>query len=233
LPVLDPESWLGGNVTGKRVLCLASGGGLQSALCAAAGAVVTVVDLSPEMLALDQQVAKTHRFDIKVVEASMDDLSIFPVASFEIVIQPVSTCYVPDILKVYREVARVVAMGGLYISQHKQPVSLQAGLVPSNRGYVLSEPYYRAGPLPPLVEGCLHREADTLEFLHRWEEILGGMCRSGFAIEDLVEPRHADPHAEPGSFAHRSVYVAPYVKIKARRLNNSTLLPETAKLWTP
>jgi SAM-dependent methyltransferase len=233
LPILDPEGWLRGNITGRRVLCLASGGGLQSALCAAAGAVVTVVDLSPEMLALDEQVAGTHGFDIKVVEASMDDLSMLPADSFEIVIQPVSTCYVADILKVYREVARVVVPGGLYISQHKQPVSLQAGLVPSNRGYVLSEPYYRMGPLPPLLEGCLHREADNLEFLHRWEEILGGLCRSGFAIEDLVEPRHADPHAEPGSFAHRSVYIAPYVKIKARRMNTSTSFPGTPKLWTP
>src|SRR6266542_5813695 len=102
LPILDPEGWLDGNLAGKRVLCLASGGGLQSALCAASGAVVTVVDLSPEMLALDEQAAGTHGYHIKTVEASMDDLSILPDASFEIVIQPVSTCYVPDILKVYR-----------------------------------------------------------------------------------------------------------------------------------
>ena len=39
------------------MLCLAAGGGKQSALYAAAGAEVTVVDLSPEMLALDRQVA--------------------------------------------------------------------------------------------------------------------------------------------------------------------------------
>ena len=64
------------------------------------------------MLALDEQAAGTHSFAIKVVEASMDDLSMLPAASFEIVIQPVSTCYVPDILKVYREVARVLVTGG-------------------------------------------------------------------------------------------------------------------------
>ena len=41
--------------------------------------------------------------------------------------------------------------------------------------------------------------------------------QAGFVIEDLVEPRHARADAEHGSFAHRSLYVAPYVRIKARR----------------
>ena len=100
----------------------------------------------------------------------------------------------PDVLAVYREVARVTVAGGLYISQHKQPTSLQASVEPSPRGYELIEPYYRRGPLPP-VEGSPHREAGTLEFLHRWEELLGGMCRAGFAIEDLLEPVHADEQA--------------------------------------
>ena len=59
------------------------------------------------------------------------------------------------------------------------------------RGYEIVEPYYRSGPLPPVV-GSSHREAGTLEFLHRWEELLGGMCRAGFAIEDVIEPLHAD-----------------------------------------
>src|SRR5438093_277152 len=86
--------------------------------------------------------------------------------------------------------ARPVA-GGLYISQHKQPASLQADVQPSPRGYELTEPYYRERPLPA-VAGSLHREPGTLEFLHRWEELLGGLCRAGFVIEDVIEPRHAD-----------------------------------------
>ena len=130
----------------------------------------------------------------------MDDLSMFSAAAFDLVIQPVSTCYVPDVLAVYREVARVTALDGLYISQHKQPASLQAEVLPAGRGYVLSEPYYRSGPLPPVIEGCLHREAGTMEFLHRWEELIGGLCRAGFVLEDLVEPRHGDLRSEPGAW---------------------------------
>ena len=88
----------------------------------------------------------------------------------------------------------------------------------------------RYAPQPPVV-GSPHREAGTLEFLHRLEELLGGMCRAGFAIEDVVEPVHADESAEIGSFGHRSRYVAPYVRIKARRLAEPTTVG--AKVWLP
>jgi len=233
LAAVDDCGWIGGNVRGKRVLCLAAGGGKHSLLFAAAGAVVTVVDLSPCMLEADRRLAAERGLDVKAVEASMDDLSMLPEAAFDMVIQPVSTCYVPDVLAVYREVARVTAPGGLYVSQHKQPASLQAEVLPAGRGYVLSEPYYRSGLLPPVIEGCLHREAGTMEFLHRWEELIGGMCRAGFVIEDLVEPRHGNVRAEPGTFKHRSAFVPPFVTMKARRVGGSDRDGGKPKLWTP
>lgn len=233
LAAVDDCGWLGGNVRGRRVLCLAAGGGKHSVLFAAAGAVVTVVDLSPRMLEFDRRVAAERGLTIQAVEASMDDLSMFSTAAFDVVIQPVSTCYVPDVLAVYREVARVTTAGGLYISQHKQPASLQAEVLPSTRGYLLSEPYYRSGSLPPVIEGCLHREAGTMEFLHRWEELIGGLCRAGFVIEDLIEPRHGDLRLETGTFKHRSAFVPPFVTLKARRVVDSGRDGEKSKLWTP
>lgn len=210
--------WLADGVAGKRVLLLAAGGGRQSASYAAAGALVTVVDISGAMLELDRQVASERGYNLRTVETSMDNLSMFEAGSFDIVNQPVSTCYVPDVIPVYREVARVLAPGGLYLSQHKQPASLQASLTPAERGYELVEPYYLNGPLRP-VRGSLLREEGTIEFLHRWEDLVGGLCRNGFVVEDLVEPDHAKSNAKPGTFEHFSRFVAPYVRIKARRTN--------------
>jgi SAM-dependent methyltransferase len=215
LKKVDPLGWLGGDIRGQRLLCLAAGGGKHGPLYATAGAIVTVLDISPAMLELDRQVAAERRIELTTVEGSMDALP-FSAAAFDIVIHPVSTCYVPEIGPVYREVARVTRAGGLYISQHKSPTSLQADIQPTARGYELIEPYYRSGSLPP-VAGSPHREEGTLEYLHRWEELLGLLCRAGFAIEDLVEPLHARLDALDGSFEHRSRYVAPYVRIKARR----------------
>jgi SAM-dependent methyltransferase len=197
-------------------LCLAAGGGRQGPLYAAAGADVTVLDISAEMLARDRAVAAERRIHLRTTLGSMDDLSMFAAGEFDIVIHPVSTCYVPDVAAVYIQVARVMRGGGLYVSQHKSPVSLQAEISPAGDAYRLIEPYYRDGPLPPAAKSRL-REHGTHEFLHRWEQLLGNMCRAGFAIEDLIEPRHAQPQAERGTFAHRACYIAPYVRVKARR----------------
>jgi SAM-dependent methyltransferase len=221
LPVLDPENWLGGNVRARKVLCLASGGGLQSALLAAAGALVTVVDLSNAMLDQDRAIAAKFGFQILAVQTSMDDLSMFAAGAFDVVMQPVSTCYVSDISAVFREVARVLREDGIYISQHKQPASLQAETLPGPRGYVIAEPANRTEPLPPVLP-CWHRESDAIEYLHSWSAIIGGMCRAGFVIEDLVEPNgHANALAEPGTWEHRCAFLPPYAKIKARRVGAS------------
>lgn len=230
---LDPRGWLG-DVRGRRVLCLASGGGKQSALFAAAGAHVTVIDVSPQMLALDRQVAAERGLDVRTIEASMDDLSCCQAGEFDIVYQPVSTCYLPDVRAIYRQVARVLAVDGVYVSQHKQPASLQASQQPlPGGGYAIDEPYYRRDPLPS-VSGSLLREEGTLEFLHRWEELAGGLCQSGFAIEDLVEPFHAELESADNSFGHRAKYLPPYVRIKARRLaTHPNNRPDAPALWTP
>jgi SAM-dependent methyltransferase len=231
-PVINPCGWLPEGVAGRRVLCLAAGGGRHSILFALAGAVVTVVDLSPQMLAQDRQLAAARNLKVEVIEGSMDDLGMLGEAAFDIVIQPVSTCYVPDIVAVYRQVARVMAAGGLYISQHKQPASLQAEAKPSvDQRYGLTESYYRVGPLPP-VTGSAHREAGSVEFLHRWEDLLGGLCRNGFVIEDLVEPKHAVAQAEPGSWGHRSGFLPPYITIKARR-TAQLVTAAVPRIWVP
>ena len=220
LKSVDGAGWLGDSIAGKRTLCLAAGGGRQGPLYAAAGAIVTVVDISPAMLELDRDVASTRKLKLTTVEASMDDLSMLAEASFDIVTHPVSTCYVPDIGLVYSQVARVLVGGGVYISQHKQPVSLQTQPNSKVGEYKISHPYYVKEPLPQSVTPNLVREQGTVEYLHRWEEILGGMCRSGMVIEDVTEPLHAQAESSIDSFGFRSQFIPPYVRIKARRISN-------------
>lgn len=236
LKTVDGLGWLGPSIRGQKVLCLAAGGGKHGPLYAAAGALTTVVDISPGMLELDREVAAERRLELRTIEASMDDLACFQTGEFDLVVQPVSTCYVPEIGPVYREVARITRPGGLYISQHKTPQSLQADVQAAAKGYELSEPYYRTGPLPAVV-GSRHREEGTLEYLHRWEELIGLLCRSGFVLEDLVEPLHAKADAVPGSWEHRSRFVAPYVRLKARRLttggDNLSQPASSSRLWLP
>ncbi len=222
LQQVDALGWLGGNIQGWHVLCLAAGGGKHGPLYAAAGANVTVVDFSSAMLELDREMRDQTGIPFEIIEASMDDLSILKDAQFDLVIHPVSTCYIANPLRVFAEAARVTRSNGLYVSQHKQPTSMQLSLHPQHGHYFLTRPYYSEAPLEPESNGNLVHEPGTFEFAHRWETILGGMCRAGFLIEDLVEPFHADPVARPGTFEHRSAFTAPYVRIKARRKVSSS-----------
>jgi len=232
LATLDGRGWLPHSVAGLDVLCLAAGGGWQSILYASAGAMVTVVDLSSEMLRQDVQEAGRRNLSVRVIEGSMHDLTMLAAESFDIVHQPVSTCYVPDLSPVYREVARVLRDGGLYISQHKQPTSLQVVERDANDRYVVGVSYYHQGPLPP-VGDVSYREPGTVEFLHRWDDLVGGLCRAGFIIEDLREPCRADARAPAGHFGHRGQYVPPYLRIKARRIARRELSAPAQVLWTP
>lgn len=231
LGTLDSRGWLPKSVMDLNVLCLAAAGGWQSILYATAGANVTVVDLSPGMLQLDRREADRRGLTLRTIEASMDDLSMLPEATFDIVHQPVSTCYVPDLAKVYREIARVSRNGGLYISQHKQPASLQITHRDVRDRYVMGVEYYRNGPLPP-VEDRSYRESGATEYLHRWDQLVGELCRAGFVLEDLREPLRADYQAAAGTFGHRGRYLPPYVRLKARRLARS-LVEAKAPLWLP
>jgi SAM-dependent methyltransferase len=224
----DPRGWLGGGgprgrswipdrLDGLEVLCLAAGGGKHGPLYAAAGARVTVVDLAPAMLELDRAVARERRIDLDLVQGSMDDLGMLAAGRFDLVIHPVSTCYLPDVETVFREVARVTKGGGLYVSQHKSPASLQTAPQPAAGGrYELRVTQSHSGPLPPEPPSRL-REAGTQEFIHSLTVLLGGICRAGFVVEDFCEPDHVQAGAAPGSFAHRAAFLPPYLRVLARR----------------
>jgi SAM-dependent methyltransferase len=232
LKALDGRNWLPASVAGLHVLCLASGGGWQSILYAGAGAHVTVVDLSPGMLELDRREATRRGFTVTTLEASMDDLSMLPEESFDIVHQPVSTCYVPSIVSVYEQIARLLRDGGLYISQHKQPICAQITERTPRNHFVVGIEYFHEGPLPK-VEDTSYRESGAVEYLHRWDELVGGLCRTGFVLEDLREPRRADYKAAVDHFGYRGRFVPPYVRLKARRVARQRTTDGTAKLWLP
>ncbi|MGI9519860.1 MAG: class I SAM-dependent methyltransferase, partial [Pirellulaceae bacterium] len=84
-----PRDWFG-ELSGKDVLCLASGGGQQGPVLAAAGAHVTVFDNSPKQLQQDALVAQRDGLEISTVQGDMRDLSQFPDGSFDLVVHPCS-----------------------------------------------------------------------------------------------------------------------------------------------
>ncbi|WP_437201186.1 class I SAM-dependent methyltransferase [Planctomicrobium sp. SH664] len=225
LTALDP--WLQGiPLQGMEMLCLAAGGGTHAPLYAQAGARVTVVDFSAELLEIDEQIAGRYGLSLQTCRGDLRDLSCLPTQTFDLVLQPVSTCYVQELAPMYVEVARALKPGGLYLSQHKSPASLQAGEWNSAAGYSVATSAVSGGTLQPTHRlGLPQREGEMIEHVHSLDTLLGELCRSGFVIEDLQEPLRADAWAPENSAAHRALYFPPYLKVLARRRGPRTQPP--------
>jgi SAM-dependent methyltransferase len=106
-----PGEWFP-RIEGSDILCLASGGGQQGPILAAAGAKVTVLDNSPMQLQQDHLVAERESLNIRTIEGDMADLSMFNDESFDLIVHPVSNNFVPDVRSVWTEAFRVLQKGG-------------------------------------------------------------------------------------------------------------------------
>ena len=160
-----PREWL--EVAGRQVLCLASGGGQQAPILAAAGANVTVLDNSPKQLDRDAKMAERHGLPITTVLGDMANLEMFADGSFDLIVHPCSNCFVPDVLPVWREAFRVLRRGCCMIAGFANPadVRLRFGRCRQNRG-ARSEAFAAVLRMAP--------EASV----SRWNSAIVSSCRS-------------------------------------------------------
>jgi ubiquinone/menaquinone biosynthesis C-methylase UbiE len=115
-----PASWFG-ELRGKNVLCLASGGGQQAPVLAAAGANVVSFDLSEEQLRKDREVAERENFPLRCIRGNMSNLSEFPAESFDLIFHPVSNVFVPNVMVVWRGCYHVLKPGGRLLAGFMNP----------------------------------------------------------------------------------------------------------------
>jgi SAM-dependent methyltransferase len=194
-----PPEWIG-DVAGRKILCLAGGGGQQGPVLAAAGADVTVFDQSPLQLSRDRDVARREGLRLHLAEGSMDDLSRYPDDSFDAVVHPVSNCYVPDVHPVWREAARVLRPGGSLLAGFINPVSYVFDPDKAARGvfqvrYKL--PYSDVDDLSPQERQQFIDECEAFQFGHLLEDQIGGQLAAGLVIVGFFEDRQLDaPWAE-------------------------------------
>ncbi|MFH1572033.1 MAG: class I SAM-dependent methyltransferase, partial [Gemmatimonadota bacterium] len=162
---------------GAAVLCLASGGGQQGPILAAAGAEVTVYDNSPRQLQRDREVAAREGLCLRTVEGDMRDLSAFADGRFDLIVHPVSNTFVPDVRPVWREARRVLRPGAALLAGFDNPVLHLFDEQACDRGelrVVHRLPYSEAESLSTEAIEARRCRGAPLEFGHTLADQIGG-----------------------------------------------------------
>ncbi len=182
-----PRTWFG-ELEGARVLGLASGGGQQCPIFAAAGAQVTVLDYTPAQLESEHLVAEREGYPITCIRADMTKPLPFPDESFDLVFNPVSLCYVREVEPIWREAARVLVPGGSLLTGFDTVIN-----------YIVDGDEERIRwslPFDPTVDAeqaaFLSEDDAGMQFSHTLDEMLGGLLSAGFSIEDLYEDTNGE-----------------------------------------
>ena len=206
-------------VNGKRVLCLASGGGQDSVAFGLLGAEVTVIDLSDVQLERDRQAAAHHNLRTKTIQGDMRDLSVFPDSHFDIVWQVFSINFVPSVQPVFQGVRRVLKPGGIYFVQFANPfVQAVDNEAWDGQAYPLNGPYIDGEDLTERFphwdveqeDGSTIQLDSPHEFRHWLSTIINTLAGSGFTLLGLWEWMKDNANPEPGSWAHFTQIAPPW-----------------------
>lgn len=178
-----PHSWFG-ELKGKKLLGLASGGGQQIPVFSARGAICTVLDYCQAQLESEIMVAEREGYEVRTVCADMSKPLPFEDESFNIIFHPVSNCYIEDVRPLFRECFRILKKGGILLC------GLDNGI-----NYIVNDDeteIVNALPFNPLKNPGLYREDDGYQFSHTFAEQIGGQIEAGFTLTDVDEDTNGE-----------------------------------------
>jgi len=202
------------DVEGKNVLCLAAGGGQQSAVFGLLGATVTVVDIAEGQLNGDKKAAEHYGYEITTIQTDMCDLSAIKDNVFDLVYQAPSMTYVPAVRKVYSEVARVIKSDGFYRSDAENPLSFSIDDQSwDGKGYRINKPY-------SIKQQTRSEDEDIIEFRHYLSDFFNGLIEQGFVIkhvEEMPAGLYQDNQPKPNTWGHSLLYAPGSFTILARK----------------
>ena len=185
-----PRSWFG-PLDNCDLLCLASGGGQQAPILAAAGARVTSFDNSDAQLAMDRLVADRDGLELRTVEGDMADLSVFPDTSFDVIFHPVSNLFAPHIVPVWKDCYRVLRPGGRLMVGFMNPAYFLFDHFSIEKGGPLEvryrQPYSDIDHFDELRQRGVVNDNTPLEFGHALTHQLGAQLAAGFVLTDMFE----------------------------------------------
>lgn len=182
-----PHEWFG-ELRGKKVLGLASGGGQQMPVFAALGAECTVLDYSEKQLESERMVAAREGYDIEIIRADMTKPLPFDDETFDLIFHPVSNCYVEEVKPIFKECARILKHGGVLLSGLDNGVNY---LVDDDEIMIIN-----TMPFNPLKNETNRKQLEEsdcgMQFSHTMEEQIGGQLEAGLVLTHIYEDTNGE-----------------------------------------
>ena len=177
-----PHDWFG-DLNGKKVLGLASGGGQQMPIFTALGAECTLLDYSDAQCNSERLVAQREGYHIEILQADMTKPLPFPDESFDLIFHPVSNCYVEEVEPIFKECYRILKKGGIFLGGYDLGINYLFDEGETEAKYAL--------PFNPLKDPALYELSMKnnwgIQFSHTLEEQIGGQLKAGFTLTNLYE----------------------------------------------
>jgi len=231
------SEFYGENFEGKHVLCLACGGGQQSLAFALLGAQVTVIDFSEEQLKKDKLVAEQFGKPMRIIKADMRDLSMLDAAEFDIVFQPYSINYIPEVSALFDEVMRVLKPQGIYDLMFHNPFvhgtwkdgswgsQWETTELWEGKGYPIWQPYKDGYPIETSdpnwnftnTRDEVVKVESPQEYRHTLSSVLNGLIQRNFEILNIKEETNEAENAAPGSWEHYQSCAPPWLYLISRK----------------
>ena len=182
-----PHAWFG-DIRGKKVLGLASGGGQQMPIFAALGADCTVLDYSQKQLESERMVASREGYTIEIIHADMTKPLPFADETFDLIFHPVSNCYVKDVKPIFKECARILKHSGIMLS------GLDNGV-----NYLVDDAQERivnTMPFDPLINEEQRKQLEEsdcgIQFSHTIDEQIGGQLEAGLVLTHIYSDTNGE-----------------------------------------
>ena len=199
-----PHQWFG-DLRGKKILGLASGGGQQMPIFAALGAECTVLDYSAAQCESERRLARQEGYEIEILQYDMTKPLPFDDETFDLIFHPVSNCYVEEVRPIFRECCRILKENGVLLCGLDNGINFVFDETETAIQFSL--------PFNPLKDPVLYeasvRENWGIQFSHTLEEQIGGQLEAGFRLTDLYEDTNGignlHEHNIPSFWATRAV----------------------------
>ena len=177
-----------GNVKDKDILEIGCGGGQNTIVLAKWGARSAGLDISEEQIKHARKLAKRERVKVPFYVGNMENLSVFDVENFDIVLSSFAIEYADDILATFQEVFRVLRNAGLFVFAMVHPIIGRGRPIRRGKGRVLAVSNY--------FDRRMHAwkwkvEDGVAEFRGRQitiQDYFDLLVKSGFAVERILEP---------------------------------------------